>query len=215
MDSSLLIAVPSQTGRGVSPATACSLMCLERPDKWSPYFPCDYHVVGARNACVKAAIEEGFTHLLFVDSDMDVPGDAWKKLMECDADIACGLMWTKHIPSFPTVFRDGKPYLGEGIEDIHECGMACTLIRTEFLKRMPAPWFYMDGSGGEDHIFCRNARKLGATIRCHYGVNTGHLGFIYYAGQEFTRKPENQRSDRIGNKAVLEQYGVLTTKEES
>ena len=185
---------------------------MEKPDKFAAFFPCDYHLVGARNACVKVALEEGVTHLLFVDSDMDIPHDAYPRLMECDADVACGLMWTKHIPSFPTVFRGGKPHLGEGIEDVDECGMACTLIRTEFLERMKRPWFYMDGSGGEDHIFCRRAKEAGASIRCNYGVRTGHLGFVYFTGQEFTRVPENQRPDRIGNKEVLEQYGVLTTK---
>lgn len=155
------------------------------------------------------ALEEGVSHLFFIDSDMDIPHDAYPRLMECDADVACGLMWTKHIPSFPTTFRDGKPYLGAGIEEIDECGMACTMIRTDFLKRMPKPWFYMDGSGGEDHVFCREAKRHGATIKCNYEVKTGHLGFIYYTGQGFSRNPANQRPDRIGNRAALEQYGVL------
>ena len=206
---SMILAVPCQTGRGLSPATAHSLLYMEKPEKWAAFFPCDYHIVGARNACVKVALEDGVDHLLFIDSDMDIPHDAYPRLLECDADIACGLMWTKHIPSFPTVFRDGRPFTGSGIEDIDECGMACTLIRTSLLKSMPLPWFYMDGSGGEDHIFCRSARKAGASIRCNFDVKTGHLGFIYYTGQDFTRNPEHQRAERIGNREALEKYGVL------
>lgn len=201
--------VPCQTGRGVSPATAYSLATMQKPDMWAPFLPCDYHLVGARNKGVQVALEEGVSHLFFIDSDMDIPQDAWPGLLACDSDIACGQMWTKHIPSFPTTFREGKPYLGTGIEDIDECGLACTLIRTDFLKRLPEPWFYMDGSGGEDHIFCKRAKNMGATIRCNYSVQTGHLGFLYYSGQPFTRNPAHQRSDRIGNRAVLEQYGIL------
>lgn len=209
---SVLIAVPCQTARGLAPTAAHSLLYMEKPDKWAAYFPCDYHLVGARNACVKVVLEEELDHILFIDSDMDIPHDTYPRLLECDSDIACGVMWTKHIPSFPTVFRGGKPYLGSGIEEIDECGMACTLIRTSYLKSMKTPWFYMDGSGGEDHIFCKRAKESGASIRCNYSVNTGHLGFVYFSGQEFTREPSNQRADRIGNKEVLEKYGVLPTK---
>lgn len=208
-EADVLICVPCQTARGVSPATAHSLLYMEKPDRWAAFFPCDYHLVGARNACVATALENKAKHLLFIDSDMDVPSDAIPKLLECGADVACGVMWTKNIPSFPTVFRGGKPHLGEGIEDIDECGMACTLISTELLRSMQQPWFYMDGSGGEDHIFCRRVRQAGATIRCNYDLRTGHLGFMYFSGQEFTTRPENQRADRIGNRAVLEQYGVI------
>ena len=205
--------MPSQTGRGLSPATAYSLLYLDKPDRWAAFFPCDYHLVGARNACAQVALDEGVDHLLFIDSDMEVPQHAYTALLKCDADIACGLMWTKHIPSFPTVFRDGKPHLGTGIEDVDECGMACTLICTDFLKTVELPRFFMDGSGGEDHIFCRRAKRAGASIRCNYDVKTAHLGFVYFSGQEFTRKPENQVAERIGNRAVLEQYGVLQPKE--
>lgn len=183
---------------------------MEKPDKWAAYFPCDYHLVGARNEAVKVAIEDGVDHLLFIDSDMDIPHDAYQKLLDCDSDIACGVMWTKHIPSWPTVFRGGKPYLGSGIEDIDECGLACTLIRTSLLKSMKTPYFYMDGSGGEDHIFCKRVKAAGASIRCNYYLNTGHLGFVYFSGQEFTRAVENQNMERIGNKEALEQYGILT-----
>ena len=207
--SSVLIVVPCQTARGVSPATAHSLLYLEKPDDWGAFFPCDYHIVGARNEAVETALRNKVSHLWFIDSDMDIPHDAYRKLMECDADIACGLMWTKHIPSFPTTFVKGKPHCGAGIEEIDECGMACTLIKTDFLRKMPKPWFYMDGSAGEDNIFCREAKKLGATIKCNYTVETGHLGFIYYTGQRFTRNPANQNPDRIGNRDALEKYGVL------
>ena len=55
---SMLLAVPCQTGRGLSPATAHSLLYMEKPEKWAAFFPCDYHIVGARNACVKVALED-------------------------------------------------------------------------------------------------------------------------------------------------------------
>lgn len=202
--------MPCQTGRGVSPATAHSLLYLLKPDRWAAFFPCDYHIVGARNKSVQVALEEGVSHLLFVDSDMDVPKHLVQALLNCEADIACPVMWTKNIPSYPTVFRDGKPYLGHGIESIDECGMAATLIRTAWLRKMDPPWFYMDGSGGEDHIFCRRAKQMGATIKCNYSVNTGHLGFVYFDGQDFTREPKNQKAERIGNRETLQKYGILS-----
>jgi hypothetical protein len=214
-EASLLIAVPCQHGRGLAPATAHSLLYLEKPDKWAAFFPCDYHLVGARNKCVEVALQEGVDHLLFIDSDMDIPRNAYWKLLECDADIASPLMWSKHIPSFVQIFKNGKPHIGRGIEDVDESGMGCTLIRTSWLRKMDRPWFYMDGSGGEDNIFCRRSKQAGASIRCNYDVNTGHLGFVYFSGQEFTREPLNQRADRIGNRETLEMYGVLSKEVDS
>lgn len=191
----------------------------------------DHSISDARNAACESAIHEGAEYLWFIDSDMDFPADALPRLKACNADIACADMWSRGIPSFRTVMRtypgaeqgrlqsvpvpdEQLPAKGyRGVEDIDVCGMACTLIRVDFLKRFKehygeTPWFWV-ARHGEDAMFCFNAKEIGATIRCDFGVETGHWGVMAMRGQDFTRDARNQPMSTFTHEPMMRQMGVL------
>lgn len=168
----------------------------------------DHTQIHARNMACKDAVEIGADWVFFIDSDMDFPCDTLDRLKACNADIACTDMWSRGWPSFRTVMRNTPPDetgvshsvpvpdWPTGVEDVDLCGMACTLIRTQFLREYRAhykdePWFW-SGQHGEDATFCFRAKGMGAVIRCDFGITAGHWGTTRMTGQDYTRDARNQ-----------------------
>ena len=222
---STLIALPFVSKSGFTGATTMSLVLgiLAGGLKNCKFlFLGDHSQIGARNAAAADAIKEGLDYLFFVDSDMDFPTDTLDRLKACDADIACTDMWSRNIPSFRTVMRmSGRdkhglkmavPYAGKGVEAVDLCGMACTLIRTDLLKRMREKldgdiWF-QSASHGEDASFCFMAREMcDATIKCDFDVVAGHWGVLRLVGQDFTRDAKHQPM-QVANPEMLLRMGA-------
>src|SRR5881394_3978309 len=63
------------------------------------------YVDNSRDIIAKAAIREGATHLMFIDSDMEFPADGIQKLMERDVDIVGGIYPRRQYPYRPTIQR--------------------------------------------------------------------------------------------------------------
>jgi len=189
----------------------------------------DHSISDARNAACEVAIDRGFEYLLFIDSDMDFPPDTLARLKACKADIACTDMWSRGWPSFRTVMRNGArdkdglilsvpvpdedlpPPWGRGVEDVDLCGMACTLIRVDFLVKYQErytdqPWFWVSRHG-EDATFCFNAKEMGASIKCDFGIVAGHWGVCRNIGQDFTRDAKNQPMS-VSQEPMMRRMGV-------
>lgn len=212
-----LVALPYQSKHGFSAGTVQSIVFAITSRGLSPskiMWLGDHSISDARNKACEAAIDEGAEYVFFVDSDMDFPPDTLSRLKAANADIACTDMWSRGWPSFRTVMRSHQvkedgwlqsvpvldeelPPAGERkVEDVDICGMACTLIRVDFLERFrehfkDQPWFWV-ARHGEDATFCFNAKEIGATIRCDFGVVAGHWGVYRNIGQDFTRDARNQ-----------------------
>ena len=190
----------------------------------------DHMIADARNAACEQAIQLGADYLWFIDSDMDFPPDTLPRLKACDADVACTDMWSRGWPSFRTVMRSHKPDgpgliqsipvkdeelppVGErGVEDIDICGMACTLIKVDFLKRFKEhytdqPWFWT-ARHGEDATFCFNAKGIGAVIKCDFGIVAGHWGVCRNVGQDYTRDAKNQPMAAFSDEPMMRRMGV-------
>jgi hypothetical protein len=188
----------------------------------------DHSQVSARNAAVDDALKEGLDYLFFIDSDMDFPVDTLKRLMAVDADIACTDMWSRNIPSFRTVMRMAPkddtgmaravPYEGHGVEEIDICGMACTLIKTSLLRNLkekigPEQCFTA-GRHGEDASFCFIAKEIGgATIKCDFGITSGHWGVARMAGQDWSRDAKNQPM-AVANVEMMQRMGAVNLPKE-
>ena len=189
----------------------------------------DHMIPDARNAACETAIAENAEYLFFIDSDMDFPHDTLPKLKAADADIACTDMWSRGWPSFRTVMRNQPPIadgliqsvpvkdedlppVGErGVEEVDMCGMACTLIKVDFLKKFKThftdqPWFWT-ARHGEDATFCFNAKSIGAVIKCDFSLVAGHWGVCRNVGQDFTRDARNQPM-AISEEPMMRRMGV-------
>lgn len=188
------------------PATFFSLWTMRHslPDKDSlvNFFPMDRPQASARSDALKLAREVDAEALLFIDSDMEFEPDLYRRLLAVDADIACGLFWTKRIPSYPTVTRkvkmpDGTDSLTHiipngKIMDIDACGMAATLIRKNVIQheRFDYPAFRHLGSLGEDYYFCLHAKDAGFSIKCDTSLRVAHHGDIAFNGQPLLTHPD-------------------------
>ena len=191
---------------GMHPSTFYSLWTMRHnlPDKDSlvSLFPMDRPQASARSDALKLAREIDAEALLFIDSDMEFQPDLYQRLLAVDADIACGLFWTKRIPSFPTSMRkvkmpDGSDSLTNivpngKIMEIDACGMAATLIRKNVIQheRFEYPAFKHLGSLGEDYYFCLHARDAGFTIKCDTSLRVAHRGDVAFNGQPILTHPD-------------------------
>lgn len=205
-----LLALPYVSKGGFLGACVKSLMMCFASGKMgriSFLFIPDRSQVNARNYACEKAIEIGAEWLWFVDSDQDFPVDVLERLKLVDADVACPDMWSRSWPSYRIVLNPG-PTDGAGkvrylpvpdeiadrgqIEDVGYCGMGCTLIKVSAIVKMRElhpnrPWFWA-AEHGEDATFCFQVSEMGGTIKCDFGVQSGHWGVCRNSGQDFTRR---------------------------
>lgn len=150
----------------------------------------------ARNQLACKAINENFTHILFIDSDMVFHETIVEDLLFCGKDFVCGAFQSRRRPYNSCVFTGLKPltrvteYGAEPFR-VAGCGMACTLISTEILKEVQTKYgtcfdpATIDGvQFGEDLAFCWRAGQVGAEIWCEPTCRIGHIAWVpIYPGE--------------------------------
>lgn len=162
-------------------------------------------VYDSRNQICDRSIEGGFSHILFIDSDMTFPPDGLTKLLERDKDIVTGVYYARREPHFPVIYKrlcprtllqkqvaeNQEPL--EGVFPIVGCGMGFCLIKTDvikkinkkrFLKPITAPFEPMDGLG-EDLSFCYRAKENGFEIWADNTFEVGHVGTKIYTAVDW------------------------------
>lgn len=204
----ILIAVPCQEMVNVNFVT--SLMHLERPPQSSVVFTQSSILPQSRDTLASIAITNGFTHILFIDSDMTFPSDALNRLYNRNVDIVTGLCFARKGNHNPCIYKRinyENPVKGveNGNIDVEEdiyrdffevkaCGMAFCLIKTDVLIKISSEndgsLFQYIASFGEDLSFCIRALKAGYKIYCDTTFPIGHIGEHQFgkADWEFTRK---------------------------
>ena len=151
----------------------------------------------ARDKLACKAINEGFTHLLFLDSDMVFDESIAETLAFCGKDFVCGAFQGRRPPYGKCVYSSLKPLTkveNWGMEPfrVKGCGMACTMISTEILKDVQAHYgtcfspMMIDGTKyGEDLAFCVRANNIGAEIWCEPTARCGHIAHVpIWPGEE-------------------------------
>ena len=147
----------------------------------------------SREKLAKMALDGGYSHILFIDSDMCFSPLVIERLLSRDKDIIAGLYYHRRLPLEPVVGminEEGLPMtLKEIPKDIFKCyaaGTGCMLIKTEVFKRMPKPWFFyeppneIDDGIGEDTWFCKKANEMGIEVWVDPTVQVGHIGEIIF-----------------------------------
>ena len=130
-----------------------------------------------RNKLVETALEEGCTHILFIDADMRFPKNTITRLLSHNKAIVGVNATTRAEPVKPTaktlevfdshvvwhpVFSKGKT----GIEVVDGIGCGVMLIDACVFKDLEKPWFYFEQLPqgkilGEDIYFCIKASDAG------------------------------------------------------
>jgi hypothetical protein len=136
---------------------------------------------------LEAAIKQGATHVLWLDTDMSVPRETAVLLFMHDQPIvACNYLVRQDSRLF-TAFTDEArvPTLPEstGLELVDYCGMGTMLMRADVVADLPRPWFRhglnaQGGDIGEDVGFCRALREAGHVVYIDHDLSkqVGHIG---------------------------------------
>lgn len=129
----------------------------------------------SRTELLQSALSSGATHVLWLDSDMRFPKDAFVRLLQRNVPIV-GINYSKRRmpPEFVALKKipwDGGP--GEvletpddatGLVEVDALGFGCVLMETATLVNLPDPqydpWFWFDKTPegrtiGEDVYFCK------------------------------------------------------------
>ena len=143
------------------------------------------HVARDKIAC--KAINEGYTHVLWLDADMIFGPDILENLMDCREDFVTGVAHSRRPPFVSCLFKrmDDISHLERFEEypaqpfEVAGCGFACVLITTAILRDVQMNYktcFLPYPEWGEDLSFCRRARAMGCHIWADPCVRLGHIG---------------------------------------
>ena len=151
----------------------------------------------ARNKLASKATCEGYTHLLFLDSDMVFDESIVETLCFSGKDFVCGAFQSRRAPYGSCIFSSLKPVRRVkeyGMEpfQVEGCGMACTMISTEIISEVQSRYgnpFDPDKiegiTFGEDTAFCWRARQCGFEIWCEPTARCGHIAHVpIWPGEE-------------------------------
>ena len=151
----------------------------------------------ARDRLACKAINEDFTHILFIDSDMVFDESIVETLTFCGKDFVCGAFQSRRPPYGKCVYSSLEPLekvkeWGKEPFRVAGCGMALTMISTEILKEVQerckscfSPEIINGIKFGEDLAFCWRAKKAGAEIWCEPTARTGHITHVpIWPGEE-------------------------------
>jgi hypothetical protein len=149
----------------------------------------------ARNRLANKAINDHYTHVLWIDSDMVFNEKVYEDLMDVGKEMVCGAFVSRRPPYGPCVYNSIEENAIEKVNDfgktpfrVDGCGFALVLTSVELLQAVtqkfgtcfqPTPYY------GEDLAFCWRVKQLGREIWCEPTVRPGHIAHVpVYAGQE-------------------------------
>jgi len=142
-----------------------------------------------RNIMIKAALEHGATHCMFIDDDMAFKPDLLSRLLTHDKDIVSGLYLMRNYPHLPVMFDeafdDGKCRFNflrpgmTGLQEVVNIGLGACLIKTDVFRNMAEPWITL-GECEKDHwcddiAFFNRARKAGYKMYVDTEIPCGHF----------------------------------------
>lgn len=149
----------------------------------------------ARNRLACKAINENYTHVLWLDSDMTFNEKVVDDLLFCEKDMVCGAFVSRRPPYTPCIYSSLVP---GRVDKIHEfgtkpfkvagCGFACVLTAVSVLRDVQMKFgdcFTPTTDFGEDLAFCDRVRQIGGEIWCEPTVRPGHIAHVpIHAGDD-------------------------------
>ena len=149
----------------------------------------------ARNRLAQEAINDNFTHILWLDSDMTFGPDIVDDLLFCGKDMVCGAFIMRRPQFGPCIYTDINAFPMKKVREfgtepfrVDGCGFATVLTTVELLKAVYdkyGTWFRPTEDFSEDLAFCDRVNGIGREIWCEPTVRPGHIAHIpVYAGED-------------------------------
>ena len=148
----------------------------------------------ARNRLANKAINERYSRVLWIDSDMVFNEKVYEDLADVGKEMVCGAFVSRRPPYGPCIYTSIEENAIEKVKDfgirpfrVDGCGFAMVLTEVELLQAVtqkfgtcfqPTPYY------GEDLAFCWRVKQLGREIWCEPTVRPGHIAHVpVYAGE--------------------------------
>lgn len=211
MEKSLFIGTPCYGGVAHVPfISALISTCTRLPGRKHVRFVQDSLVTRARNNIAAEFLRSDYTHLLFIDADIDFRAEHVTALLEHDREIVCGL-YPKKVFGDPqwvinTLPGEQKQYEDGPLSEVKYAGTGFMLIARNALEKIiaahPELHYLADtdesGEGArdrwdifgdpvidgrklsEDWYFCHLWRELGGKIWVDRRVHLGHIGQLRF-----------------------------------
>ena len=149
----------------------------------------------ARDRIAYKAIDEGFTHVLWLDADMVFNDDLLDDLMFCEKDFVSGIAHGRRPPHYSCVFYSLEPPLRfeeypNNTFEIAGSGFGCVLMSVECLKAVRDRFgtcFCPERILGEDLAFCQRLHECGFKMYAEPTVRLGHIGHITIYPEDMER----------------------------
>jgi hypothetical protein len=149
-----------------------------------------------RQVLAKTAIEQGVTHMLWIDSDMEFPSDMLLRFLKRDEPII-GINAMNRRKPFRNTAMTGpdEPLVttqdSSGLEKVYRMGFGVVWMAVEVVERMELPWFEfvwvpeVSLFMGEDYSFFEKAKTLGYELYVDHDISKQvyHLGTFGYNPQ--------------------------------
>ncbi len=144
----------------------------------------------ARQMAMEHAIELGYSHILFLDDDMQFGNDLFDGLSKGLPIVAANYSNKNPNTNPQSHGVDGHPLSSvgkSGIEEAGWVGFGAVLIDLSIMDNVEKPWFetrWMPERNsfiGEDYYFCGKVRTAGHKIYVNHDLKVGHVGdHCYY-----------------------------------
>ncbi len=140
----------------------------------------------ARDQLSNIAIDEGFTHVLWLDSDIQFSSDIVEILYKKKKPFITGIYRSRRKPFAICLFSDlergqRQTEIPQELFTVDACGFGCVLMETEVLKvvrRNYGVFFLPTQQAGEDIAFCKRWTDLGMSIYADPDARVGHITYV-------------------------------------
>lgn len=146
-----------------------------------------------REHFLEAALKQGATHVLWLDTDMSVPRTtALQLFLHAQPIVGCNYVVRQASGLFTAQREDGTRVAttetSSGLEAVGAIGFGCVLMSADVVADLARPWFRhglndLGGDIGEDIVFCRALRAAGHAIYLDHDLSKeiGHIGQRVYS----------------------------------
>ena len=142
----------------------------------------------ARNRLASRAVNEKFTHVLWLDSDMVFTEKIVDDLLFCGKEMVCGAFVSRRPPYGACVYTSIRKNEIEKVKEfgtkpfrVDGCGFACVMMTAELLEAVMLKFgtaFQPTDYYGEDLAFCWRVGQIGREIWCEPTARCGHIAHV-------------------------------------
>lgn len=161
-----------------------SLMDLQTVGETKTYFLSGSLIYEARERLAAMAVNNGFDHILWLDSDQMFKPTLMIDFVSSEKDIVTGVIPMRRPPYIPCVYKikDDElkqvTELGDRLFEVDGCGFGAVFMKTEILQKCFDKYktcFQPIYGYGEDLSFCLRVKELGYKIYADPRIDIGHI----------------------------------------